>query len=224
MLIGWRNSKMKTKYQKFWLGIAVLTLVLLIFRYTSLGALLSPELLTQKTAEFGALAPLFYVGIYTVSAVAFLPASPLTLVGGVLFGPLYGTIYTLIGATFGATLAFLLARFIGGGFLTKASSGVTKRLAQYDERIAKHGFLTVLFFRLLPLFPFNGLNFALGLTQIRFRDYVLGTFLGIIPGTAALVYFGDSLASLDLTKIVVALGIVLLLTLGGKWVIKKYGQ
>jgi uncharacterized membrane protein YdjX (TVP38/TMEM64 family) len=213
---------MKVKYKKFWLGVGALASVWLIFRYTSLGALLDPELLTQITSEYGALAPVFYIGIYVVSAVAFLPSSPLTLVGGVLFGPLYGTIYTLIGATLGSSLAFLLARYISGGFMTKASSGLVKHLAQYDERIAKHGLLTVIFFRLLPLFPFNGLNFALGLTRISFRDYVLGTFLGIIPGTTVLVFFGDSLASLNPFKIAVAFGLVVLLMLGGKWFIKRY--
>ena len=215
---------MKPGLVKLLIGLVVLLCVGLVFRFTSLSEVLSPEQLALRVSSFGPLAPLFFVGVYAIASVAFLPGTPLTLLGGVLFGPIYGALYVLIGATLGAVGAFLTARYFGSSIFAKSDSDLGRRLANYNERLANHGFLTVVFLRLVPLFPFNGLNFALGLTEIRLRDYFLGTFIGIIPGTVALVYFGDSLASLDLVKIVVALIILLLLTFGGKWVIKKYGH
>ena len=95
-------------------------------------------------------------------------------------------------------------------------------LEKYNKKIATHGLLTVLFLRFVPLFPFNGLNFALGLTKISFKDYVVGTFFGIIPGTFAYVYFGDALSSLSPLKVGSAVAVIVLLSLVARFVIKKY--
>jgi uncharacterized membrane protein YdjX (TVP38/TMEM64 family) len=152
----------------------------------------------------------------------FFPGTPLTLAGGALFGPVFGTLYTVIGATIGATCAFYFSRFFGAGMLSGSNGGLGEKLAVYNKSIERNGFLTVLFLRFVPLFPFNGLNFALGLTPIKAKDYILGTSLGIVPGTFVFVFFGDSLSSLSPLKIVVAVVCVILLSLLGKFVMNRY--
>ena len=177
-------------------------------------------------AGFGVWAPIVYIVAYALASLAFVPGTPLTLAGGALFGVWYGTAYTVVGATIGATLAFVLSRTIRHFTFTtdKRMSGgaVAQKLQVYDEKIATHGFITVLFLRFVPLFPFNGLNFALGFTKVSYRDYVLGTFLGIIPGTFAFVYAGSSLATLNPYKIGSAVVLVGLLSLIGRYVLKRY--
>lgn len=173
--------------------------------------------------SYGALGPLVYMGIYAVGTVLFVPGAPLTLAGGALFGPWFGTLYTVIGATIGAVFAFLVTRFFRTSVtLPDSQSALIQKVRSYDAEIAKHGFVTMLFLRFVPLFPFNGLNFALGLTSVTFRDYFFGTLLGIIPGTFAYTYFGDSLASLNITKVLIGLGIIVLISLVGHYFYKRH--
>jgi uncharacterized membrane protein YdjX (TVP38/TMEM64 family) len=213
---------MKSAYYKVAIGIAVLAVLILVVRESGVRELLDIESARATILGYGALAPLLYVLFYILASLIFIPGTPLTLLGGAIFGPLYGTIYTIVGASLGAMSAFLIMRFIGGGILKNGSGDIAKRLAEYDEKLKNHGLATVLFLRLAPLFPFNGLNFALGLTSVRFRDYALGTFLGIMPGTFTLVYFGDSLASFSLPKIIGGVVLLILLALVGRYLIKRF--
>lgn len=206
------------------LGIAFVSFIVLYItlRLSGFIDIFNPEQIKSIILGYGPWAPILYIALYVIACVLFIPGSPLTLAGGALFGPLYGTIYTVIGATLGATLAFCISRYLGRGIINERKGNVALKLKAYDAKIASHGFFTVLFLRFVPLFPFNGLNFGLGLTNVSFKDYVLGTFLGIIPGTYAYVYFGDSLASLNITKILIAFVIVIVLSLAGKQAIKMY--
>lgn len=213
---------MKRSYYKVVLGIVALVALILVVRESGVRDLLDIESAREVILGYGALAPLLYILFYILASLLFIPGTPLTLLGGAIFGPLYGTIYTIVGATAGALLAFLMMRFIGGGLLEKGSGDIVLRLREYDEKLKNHGLATVLFLRLAPPFPFNGLNFSLGLTSVRFRDYALGTFLGIMPGTFTLVYFGDSLASLNVTKIIGGVVLLILFVLTGRYVIKRF--
>ena len=131
--------------------------------------------------------PLLFVGLYAAGTVLFLPGALLTLAGGALFGPLYGTLYNLGGATLGAALAFLIARFVGADWVQKRSGGILKRLLHGVEA---EGWRFVAFTRLVPLFPFNLLNYALGLTRIPFWQYLAATALCMLPGAFAYTYLG----------------------------------
>ncbi len=213
---------MSRKLIVFVIVVSALIACVVALKQTGIVDLFEPERIRDTILGYGIWAPLVYMGLYALASVLFIPGSPLTLAGGAIFGPLYGTLYTVIGATLGAVLAFSLSRYFKQHFLQYGEGSVAKKLERYDEKIASHGFVTVLFLRFVPLFPFNGLNFGLGVTKVSFRDYFLGTFLGIIPGTFAYVYFGDSLASLNITKIVLAILIVVVLSLVGKIVMKKY--
>ena len=135
----------------------------------------------------GAAAPLIFIGLYALATVLFLPGAVLTLAGGALFGPLWGTFYNLIGATLGAGLAFLIARHLAGDWVQARAKGLSARLIQGVEA---EGWRFVAFTRLVPLFPFNLLNYALGLTRIRLLPYLLATLVFMLPGALAYTYLG----------------------------------
>ncbi len=148
---------------------------------------LSAEALEQWVRDLGAAGPLVFMLIYALGTVLFLPGSVLTLAGGALFGPLWGTLYNLIGATLGATLAFLIARYLAGSWVERKSGG---RIRQLKEGVEAEGWHFVALTRLVPLFPFNVLNYALGLTRIRLSHYVIASFVCMLPGAFAYTYLG----------------------------------
>ena len=135
----------------------------------------------------GAWGPLAFMGAYALATVLFLPGSVLTLAGGALFGPVWGTFYNLTGATLGAALAFLVARYLASDWATRKAGG---RLKQLIEGVEGEGWRFVAFVRLVPVFPFNVLNYALGLTRIKFAHYLVTTYLSMIPGAIAYTYIG----------------------------------
>ena len=135
----------------------------------------------------GIAAPLVFMGIYALAPVVFMPGSVLTLAGGALFGPIWGTLYSLTGATLGATLAFLVARYLASDWVAKKAGG---RLKQLIEGVESEGWRFVAFVRLVPLFPFNLLNYALGLTRIRLSHYVITSYITMLPGAMAYTYLG----------------------------------
>ncbi len=137
--------------------------------------------------DAGAWAPLLFMLSYAAATVLFLPGSVMTLAGGALFGPLLGTVYNLAGATLGATLAFLVARYLASDWVASRSGG---RLRQLISGVEAEGWRFVAFVRLVPLFPFNLLNYALGLTRIRFSHYLLATCVCMLPGAIAYTYLG----------------------------------
>ncbi|MHB1403362.1 MAG: VTT domain-containing protein [Thiobacillus sp.] len=135
----------------------------------------------------GAAGPLLFMAVYALVTVLFLPGSVITLAGGVLFGPVWGTVYNLTGATIGAALAFLIARYLTAGWVTQRTGG---RMKQLVDGVEQEGWRFVAFVRLVPLFPFNLLNYALGLTRIRFWHYVLASYLFMLPGAIAYTWLG----------------------------------
>jgi len=166
---------------KFIFFAALLGVLVSIGKFTNLAQYASREFIQS----FGIFAPLIYMLAYIIATIFFIPGSIITFIGAVLFGTWLGTTYTVIGATIGATLAFLIARVGGREFIEKIVKG---RFITFDEGIEKNGFKINLIFRLVPLFPFNMLNFALGLTKIKVKEYVSSTFIGIIPGTFVYTY------------------------------------
>lgn len=135
----------------------------------------------------GVAAPLVFILIYAAAALLFIPGSVITLAGGALFGAVLGTIYSLTGATLGAGAAFLLARYVGADWVERKTGG---RLKQLKQGVESEGWRFVAFVRLMPLFPFNLLNYALGVTRIKLTHYVLATFIFMAPGAFAYSYLG----------------------------------
>ena len=137
-----------------------------------------------------------YILFYIIATVAFLPGSVLTLGAGLLFGVVSGSIYVFIAATLGATVAFLVGRYLARGWVAKRISGNPNFVA-IDKAVAQEGFKIVLLTRLSPIFPFNLLNYAFGITGVSLKDYVLGS-MGMIPGTIMYVYIGSVAGSIAL--------------------------
>jgi uncharacterized membrane protein YdjX (TVP38/TMEM64 family) len=137
----------------------------------------------------GAWGPVAFMVIYNLATVLFLPGSLLTLGGGVLFGVVKGSLYVFVAAMIGATLAFLIGRYVARGWVASKIAG-SQSFRAIDEAIAKEGRKIVFLTRLSPIFPFNLLNYALGLTQVSLKDYVIGS-LGMLPGTIMYVYIGS---------------------------------
>ena len=145
------------------------------------------------------LAWLIYIAAYTVAAVLVIPSAILTLAAGFIFGVPIGVILVSVASLTGAAAAFLVGRFL-------ARDWVTQRIADFpsfralDKATRHEGFIIVLLTRLSPLFPFNLLNYAFGLTAVRFRDYVLASWIGMAPAIVLYVYIGSAAKSLtDLT-------------------------
>jgi len=145
------------------------------------------DLLSQWLNDAGAWAPLIFIFIYIIATVLFLPGSVLTLAGGALFGPFYGTFYNLTGATIGAALSFLIARYLASSIVSERTGG---KLKQIINGVESEGWRFVAFVRLVPVFPFNLLNYTLGLTKIRFLEYLLATYIFMLPGALAYTYLG----------------------------------
>jgi uncharacterized membrane protein YdjX (TVP38/TMEM64 family)/rhodanese-related sulfurtransferase len=141
------------------------------------------------STKAGDMAPLLFVGGYALAALLFLPGSILSIAGGALFGPVAGTFYSLTGATLGATLAFLAARYVASDWVVQRTGG---RLAQFIKGVEDEGWRFVAFVRLVPLVPFNALNYALGLTRIPLAQYVLASYIAMLPGAAAYTYLGHA--------------------------------
>ena len=136
----------------------------------------------------GALGPLVFVVGYAVAVVAFVPGSLLTLAGGALFGLVEGVLYVFTAAVLGSTLAFLLARHVARAAVSRRIEG-DARFRAIDRAVGEEGRKIVFLLRLSPVFPFNLLNYALGLTRVRLVDYLVAS-LGMLPGTILYVYAG----------------------------------
>jgi uncharacterized membrane protein YdjX (TVP38/TMEM64 family) len=148
---------------------------------------IDPAALEAWVAGAGAAGPLLFVATYAVATLLFLPGAALTLLGGALFGPVAGTLYNLAGATIGAILAFMAARHLAADWVRHRAG---PRLDGVMKGVETEGWRFVAFTRLVPLFPFNLLNYVLGLTRIPLVAYALATAVFMLPGAIVYTYLG----------------------------------
>ena len=169
--------------------IAILVLfiaaAILLVRFTPVKEYLTADALGQFLEKAGLWAPLVFIFVYAAGVCLFVPGTLLTGLGAAIFGPYWGFLWVWFGAMLGASAAFIIGRTLGREF---AASLVGNKLKKYDEGIERNGFATVLYLRLV-YFPFTPMNFGMGLTRVRFWDYVSGTGLGIIVGTFIFTFF-----------------------------------
>ena len=147
----------------------------------------SGEMLEEGVRRFGEMGPLFFIGVYAIGTALFLPGSIMTLAGGAMFGPVWGVLYSLTGATIGAIIAFLISRYLAADWVEQKASSRVRRL---KSGVEAEGWRFIAFVRLVPLLPFNILNYALGLTHIRISHYIFATFFAMAPGAVAYTYIG----------------------------------
>ncbi len=152
--------------------------------YRHLFDLATLERAVQGAGGWG---PVLYIAIYAVATVLWVPGAVLTIGGGALYGPLWGSLYSLTGATLGATAAFAIARYVASDWVARRAGG---RARQLIDGVEQEGWRFVAFVRLVPLFPFNLANYALGLTRIRLLDFTLASFVFMLPGAFAYAYLG----------------------------------
>ncbi|PSB03097.1 TVP38/TMEM64 family protein [Merismopedia glauca] len=173
-----------------------LAILIISAKYLNLPEILRN--LLRWVDSLGNWGPIAFIIIYNLATILFIPGSILTLGGGVIYGVLWGSIYVSISAIIGAIVAFTIGRYISRDWVAKQMAQHPKFKA-IEEAVSRSGIKIVLLTRLCPIFPFNLLNYAFGVTQVSLRDYVLGS-LGMIPGTVMYVYLGSivgDLAMLD---------------------------
>ncbi|QBP42285.1 TVP38/TMEM64 family protein [Paenisporosarcina antarctica] len=174
-------------------GFAISCLIVL-YAFDVIGKI-DIEAASDYVRELGIWGMLLYVIVYTIRPLFFFPATLLTLFGGYTFGPFLGTALDIVGAGSGAVLAFLVARYLGREKIEKFVKG--KKIERFDQSIQNNGFIVVLYLRLIPLIPFDSINYSLGLSSIKLKSYMAATYLGIIPGAFVLNYIGSSLRTMD---------------------------
>ncbi len=134
--------------------------------------------------------PVFFIALYILATILFLPGLILTMAAGALFGVMQGTVLVSISSISGATIAFLTGRYVSRQWLAEIIQGIQK-FETIDVAVAQEGWKIVGLTRLSPAFPFNLLNYAFGLTQVSLRDYFLASWIGMLPGTVMYVYIGS---------------------------------
>ena len=176
---------------------------------------LTPAALRDFIQSFGKLTVLAYIIAYALNTVSIMPPiAALSLTAGLAFGAAWGAVYLMMGAMIGTTGTFMISRYFGRNLIEKMLKGKFKDL---DEKLAKNGFMTILFFRVIPLVPYEVLNYAGGLSRIKFKDYLLATFLGLIPGVIVSAFFGGSLGEIKsirgifAPKFLIAVGFMVLI-------------
>lgn len=167
------------------------------------------EQIERFVSEAGLLGPIAFIAAYALLTILLVPGTAPSVAAGVLFGPLWGTVLTVIGATLGASAAFAIARRGGRERVRRRFGPRTERV---DAWLEGRGLGAVLAARLIPVVPFNAFNYGAGLTSIHPRDYVLGTAVGIIPGTFAFVALGDALLAPGSPQFLAAVGAIVVLT------------
>jgi uncharacterized membrane protein YdjX (TVP38/TMEM64 family) len=171
--------------------VLALAVLLIAARQFDLGKYIDDMRAWGDTCSWCAIAA--FVGLYTAATLLALPGSILTLAAGAIFGLAEGTLFAFLGALSGSVLAFLLARYVARGWIEARLSG-DERMQAIDRAMGREGLKIMALMRLSPVFPFNFLNFALGLTRVSVRDYVLANF-AMLPGTFLYVYYGYAAGS-----------------------------
>jgi uncharacterized membrane protein YdjX (TVP38/TMEM64 family) len=176
------------------LSIATRAAIGALLLFAAVAALLARDYLHAHVLEtflsdLGQWAPLMFVVAFALGTAAFIPGSLFGLAGGVLFGPAWGALLNLIGGTLGATIAFMVARYAVGDWVQRRTG---HRLGAIMHGVETEGWRFVALTRLVPIVPFNLLNYALGLTRISTRVYVITTLVCIVPGAAAYAWAGHA--------------------------------
>ncbi|NNE09369.1 MAG: TVP38/TMEM64 family protein [Gemmatimonadetes bacterium] len=180
---------MKSNAARIALALAAAAGLFALFRWLPVNDWI--QRLLTAAAEMGPAGPVLLAGAYIVACVLLIPGSLITLGAGFVFGLVTGGIAVSIGATLGAAAAFLIGRKLARGRV-EARVRSNSRFQAIDEAVGREGFKIVLLTRLSPVFPFNLLNYAYGVTKVSFRDYFFASWIGMLPGTLMYVYLGSA--------------------------------
>ena len=197
----------------FGLGV----IAFLIMEFSDAFHIPTPDEISAWVEGYGAAGPVVYLLLYAFVPMLFVPSFPISMAAGLLFGPLWGTVFASMGSTLGAIIPFIVARHFARPYVERHLRG---RMKDLDQKIEVHGWIYVAITRLIPLFPFELLNYGFGLTKVRFVTYIVVSWLGMLPATIAYVFFGSSILtvldgtlSIELVVGVILFGVLALLPL-----------
>lgn len=215
------SKKLKQKI----LIISMIIVFILIYKVFLQG--ITAQSIRDWVSGFGVMAPIAYIFVWAILPIFFFPVPVLALAGGLSFGLVDGTIYTLIGAMVNSSLMFLLANILAKDMVSKYLEDKLpdKWWDRFQSADGKEGFLIVLICRLIPIMPYNVINYVSGLTKIRFSNYFLATLIGIFPGTVIFLNVGDKILDVKSPEFIMSIVFVVILTVVsvvlGKYVSKK---
>lgn len=176
---------------------------------------LDATVIQNEIARLGIWSSVGFFALATLLVFFLLPGMLVSISAGAIFPFWLAVLLVFASQVTGSTLAFLFARYLGRDFVKTLLDTRFSKLKIYDDGLEKNGFKFVLLLRLIPLFPFNGLNIGLALTKVRFRDYFLATILGILPVSMIYIYLGSSVASGSPAKILLTVSVLAVLSMVG---------
>ncbi|CEN26835.1 TVP38/TMEM64 family protein [Paraclostridium sordellii] len=193
----------------------LISIIILLILGTIICKILSMNIgvedIQDYVSSFGRLAPLVYIIMFALVPLTLFPDSILAIGGGMVFGLFKGYIYTLIGALIGATISFYISRKLGRAFVKKLTN---EKLDNIEELINSKGFFIVLILRLVPLFPFDIISYGSGLTSIKYKDFLLATIIGTIPGILVFTNIGAQSVNIGSNSFYISImGLILLVLL-----------
>ncbi|MGG5462230.1 TVP38/TMEM64 family protein [Clostridium sp. B9] len=197
------------KFNKFFILILIAIIIFLAFAFINRD-LLNIDNIRIFILKAGIFAPLMYIIAFSLVPLTLFPDSLLAILGGSLFGLIKGSFYTLIGALIGSTISFFISRYFGHKFIKDSNN---PKLKNIQELIKDNGFFMILLLRLIPLFPFDLISYGAGLTKISFKDFILGTLIGTIPGIIVFVNLGAQWIGLNKTSIYLSITLLILFIL-----------
>jgi uncharacterized membrane protein YdjX (TVP38/TMEM64 family) len=222
-IITWREREVGRIVRKKIIKIlsiiaAIVIVVMMIEKYMDICLYcidfhkLTPQNIKDFLLQFGNMALLVYITLYWANTVSLLPPiGIMSLAAGFIFGPFWGTIGIMAGAFLGTSTTFIISRLLGRRFVDKLVKGKGK---EFEEKLNRKGFVTILFIRLVPLIPWEIVNYASGLSRIKYRDYIAATMLGILPAVLIQTFFADRISNFDIkdpTIIIAIAGFILLI-------------
>lgn len=193
--------------------VTILTMVIcLLIKHGNLSDV-TPSKIRGFLYQYGHMAPIIYILLFTFVPLTLFPDSVLAIASGLVFGFIKGSIYTMIGAVCGGTLAFFLARYLGKGFVDSKLGG---KNGEIRKGISEKGFWLVLMLRLIPLLPFDVISYLSGISDIKYKDFLVGTVIGIIPGVMVFVNIGHHLVDMNSKGLYISIGCLVLLVVASK--------
>jgi len=200
-------KKLKEKKKEIVLISIVLVSMFILYKL-NIFKFSNPEEFKDYIQSFGIWAPIVYIVLFTVVPLTLFPDSILAISGGLAFGIVRGSIYTMIGAIMGATLAFFITRTIGNSAINNFMDKNFKGAKNYTDKM---GIEVILLLRLIPLFPFDIVSYLAGLSNIKFKKYIIGTIIGTIPGILVFNNIGQQI--MNFTSFGFIISIILLVIL-----------
>jgi len=200
------------KWIKWFLLLLLVSSVVYWLNKSEIFQYATPEQLRDFIASYKVLAPFVYILLFTFVPLTLFPDSVLAISGGMCFGLFWGFVYTMIGAVCGGTLAFYLSRGIGRKLVKTFSKKEADKLSTI---INERGFIIVLMLRLIPLFPFDVISYGAGVSNIKYRDYLLATIVGIIPGVLVFTNIGTQVSKIGSFEFYISISMLVLLVVCG---------